>query len=196
MPVLCCGASAGKPERTMDILLLGPTGGGKSLLAKQLAKAVHGEALPGNVYTKPESGMEVHRTVLTAAKPAVRVTLREIGGVMGMDWGPQFAHADLVLFVVDAADRASVSRALAQLLEALATDGLRTTPVAVCWNKCDLAFALDAAQLADLFRLDAVEARHQGPISRFSVSAVSGSGIDSLCAFVLQTTRERARTAA
>ncbi|XP_028912601.1 ADP-ribosylation factor-like protein 16 isoform X4 [Ornithorhynchus anatinus] len=117
----------------MCLLVLGPAGGGKTLLVKRLQKLTSGET-KGDLGDPPPTQPTVG-TNLTDLVVQRKMVVRELGGRMAPIWPSYYGSARAVMFVIDASDPTQLSSSCAQLLSVLSAEQLATAPVLVLFNK-------------------------------------------------------------
>ncbi|XP_049632859.1 ADP-ribosylation factor-like protein 16 isoform X2 [Suncus etruscus] len=156
-------------------LLLGPTGAGKSLLAKRLHKLSLRDGMEdlGDLPpTRPTVG-----TNLTDIGAQRQVTIRELGGCMAPIWPSYFGDCRALLFMVDASDPTQLSAAGSQLLGLLSAKQLASASVLILFNKIDLPCYMSTVEMKSLLRLPDILACAPQNISVVEVSALQGTGL-------------------
>jgi small GTP-binding protein len=114
----------------------------------------------------------------------------DLGGQVALrpSWALYYEGADAVLLVVDAADRARVGAARAELHALIAAPALARVPLAVLANKQDKADAMPAAELGAALGLPELAGRNA---AIFAVAAVRGEGLQEAMAWVAEQVRLR-----
>ncbi|KAI5455229.1 hypothetical protein QFC20_004629 [Naganishia adeliensis] len=129
--------------------------------------------------------------------PTVAFNLRQVrkGNVVMKIWDvagqPKFRNmwdryargADAILFVVDAADKASIPTAASELQSLLAVPALAGVPLLVLANKNDLPGALGVDDLISEMSLDKIQNR---PVSCYSTSNKTKHNLDIVLAWLSQ----------
>ncbi|XP_032836187.2 ADP-ribosylation factor-like protein 16 isoform X2 [Petromyzon marinus] len=138
------------------LLLLGPTGSGKTLLLKRLQKIFAGERV--DKWEAPSTVPTVGTNLVDVAVGKRRLTLRELGGTMAPIWDSYYKHSTAVIFVVDVANPRQLASAGVQLWEVLAHEEVRGKALCVLLNKTDLATSGAVREFRSLLRLDDPEA--------------------------------------
>eukprot|EP00808_Paulinella_micropora_P022822 g77583.t1 len=138
-------------KRHQRVLILGLDGAGKTTLLETLTT---GQPAPGTV---PTVGFNVQSITYRD----VHFTLWDVGGqhIIRPMWNYYFAHTDALCFVVDAADRARLPEAKAELLTLLTAKELEKAVLLVLGNKQDLAGALKQGELVEALGLTAQKGR-------------------------------------
>ncbi|XP_038598846.1 ADP-ribosylation factor-like protein 16 [Tachyglossus aculeatus] len=159
----------------MSLLVLGPAGGGKTLLVKRLQKLTSGET-KGDLGDPPPTQPTVG-TNLTDLMVRRKMVVRELGGRMAPIWSSYYGDARAIMFVMDASDPTQLSSSCAQLLGVLSAEQLATVPVLVLFNKIDLPCYMSPEEMKGLLRLPDIIARASQPIAIAHVSARDGTGL-------------------
>ena len=188
----CCPSSRSakiQDEPVRQLLVVGAAGAGKSTLLKLLKRRFDAasarnkrgppEAPPAALpATRPTVGVEVEHV----SAPASRIMLQEVGGCMTLMWERFYEPCAAILYVVDAADAATLAAAWVELLTLLEDDRSRGKRVTVVLNaKGEPERAAAAARFLGLHRLGARVAVLAG-------SASDGAFVDAVRAAVVETT--------
>jgi GTPase SAR1 family protein len=137
----------------MDVLVMGPSGSGKSLFTRRVCNHIKRVEQPDVVPTIPTVGVEL---VTTGTKAAPGLTLREIGGSMGLDWPKLYDICSGVVIVIDVADIVKLSDGCTLVLELIGKPALQGKPILLLLNKADLPNAMPKRHIRKLLRLDEI----------------------------------------
>lgn len=137
----------------MDVLVMGPSNSGKTLFTRRIYNHLKQIDQPDVVATIPTVGVEL---VTTGTKASPGLTLREIGGSMGLDWPKLFDICGGAVIVIDVADIVKISDGCATVLELLGTPSLGGKPFLLLLNKADLPNALPKRHIRKLLRLNEI----------------------------------------
>jgi Arf/Sar family protein len=136
-------------QRSLEVAILGLANAGKSTLLQVLAE---GGRAPVVEETVPTIGLNVQ--LLRSGRVAMRCW--DLGGQAPFraEWARYAVGCDVILFVVDASDRARLPEARAELHRLLETRELATTPLCLVANKVDVEPHASEAELVRELNLD------------------------------------------
>ena len=156
-------------KREMELSLIGLQNAGKSSLVGVLA---HGRF---DADMAPTVGFNMRKVT----KGAVTIKLWDLGGQPRFRsmWERYCRGVNCVVFVVDAADHASVDAARAELHDLLAKPSVAGIPLLVLGNKSDLPGALPSAELADRMALRDLAGRE---VTTYAISCKKQHNIDTV----------------
>jgi GTPase SAR1 family protein len=80
----------------------------------------------------------------------ISVSFWDLGGTVQSIWPQYYPNADGLIFVVDASDPASFSKAHEALMSALLNSSLRDIPSLVIANKCDIVGASSESEITEV----------------------------------------------
>nr|QXF29035.1 Arf1d [Gefionella okellyi] len=105
----------------------------------------------------------------------LEMTMWDVGGQTKIRrlWRHYYQNTDIVIFVVDSADRARIEEAAVELHGVLSDDMMRDVKLLVFANKFDMKGAMDATELARGLRLNKLSHKWHVQTS----NAVSGEGL-------------------
>nr|QXF29033.1 Arf1b [Gefionella okellyi] len=146
------------------VLLIGLDAAGKTTL---LYKLKLGEV----VSTVPTIGFNCEQLKYKN----LEMTMWDVGGQTKIRrlWRHYYQNTDIVIFVVDSADRSRIEEAADELHHVLQDDMMRDVKVLVFANKHDMPQAMDASELARGLRLTKLSHKWHVQTS----NAVSGDGL-------------------
>lgn len=138
------------PEKELRILLLGLDNAGKTTILKVLAS----EDIN---HVTPTAGFNIKSVISEGFK----LNVWDIGGQRKIRpyWRNYFENTDVLIYVVDAADRKRLEETSVELFELLEDEKLIGVPLLVYANKQDLPNALPASELADSIGLPTIKDR-------------------------------------
>ncbi|XP_023680607.2 ADP ribosylation factor like GTPase 3, like 1 [Paramormyrops kingsleyae] len=155
----------GATERELRIVLLGLDNAGKTTLLKKLASE--------DVRTiTPTQGFNVK----SVAASGMKLNVWDIGGQRKIRpfWKKYLESTDLLIYVIDSADKKRFEETGLELSELVAEEDLKGVPVLVFANKQDLATASPASEIAEGLNLHTYRDR-QWQIQ--ACCALSGEGV-------------------
>lgn len=152
-------------DRELRILLLGLDNAGKTTLVKKLATE-------DITHVVPTQGFNIK----TVQADGFKLNVWDIGGQKKIRpyWRNYFENTDVLIYVVDSADRKRLDETSFELSELLLEDQLSSVPVLVFANKQDLASSATAAEIAQALALQAIKDR---PWQIQACSATAGEGL-------------------
>ncbi|XP_063066247.1 ADP-ribosylation factor-like protein 3 [Engraulis encrasicolus] len=161
------------PEQEVRILLLGLDNSGKTTLLKQLAS----EDIS---HITPTQGFNIK----SVASQGFKLNVWDIGGQRKIRpyWRNYYENTDLLIFVIDSADRKRFEETAEELGELLDEDKLSMIPMLIFANKQDLMTAASPAELAEGLKLHSIRDRiwQIQPCSALSTEGVQ-DGMVWLC---------------
>ncbi|KAK1791537.1 hypothetical protein P4O66_013530 [Electrophorus voltai] len=153
------------PDQEVRILLLGLDNGGKTTLLKQLAS----EDIS---HITPTQGFNIK----SVQSQGFKLNVWDIGGQRKIRpyWRNYFENTDILIYVIDSADRKRFEETGQELAELLDEEKLSGVPVLVFANKQDLLTAAPASEIAEGLNLHTIRDR----IWQIqSCSALTGEGV-------------------
>jgi GTP-binding protein SAR1 len=156
----------GLVNKNATIILVGLDNAGKTTLLNRLASGTFGAFAPTVKPTHNEfkAGSVTFRAWDLGGHEAVRQL-----------WEDFLPTTDGVVFLVDSADPDRIAECEEELSALAADDALFDVPIAVLYNKTDLAFALGDEELRTGLDWEVLE-RREGPIQGFRCSVLQGTG--------------------
>lgn len=153
------------PDQEVRILLLGLDNGGKTTLLKQLAS----EDIS---HITPTQGFNIK----SVQSQGFKLNVWDIGGQRKIRpyWRNYFENTDVLIYVIDSADRKRFEETGQELAELLDEEKLSGVPVLLFANKQDLLTAAPASEIAEGLNLHTIRDR-MWQIQ--SCSALTGEGI-------------------
>ncbi|KAL5012950.1 hypothetical protein ScPMuIL_011501 [Solemya velum] len=166
-------------EKDLRILLLGLDNAGKTTLLKFLAS----EEITN---VAPTQGFNI-KTVQSAG---FRLNVWDIGGQRKIRpyWKNYFENTDILLYVIDSADRKRFEETGMELQELLEEDKLHGVPLLVFANKQDLLNSAPASDIAEGLNLLKIRDR---PWQIQAASALTGEGIKDGMEWVIKTVKKK-----
>lgn len=161
--------------KEMRILLLGLDNAGKTTILKKLAS----EDIS---HITPTQGFNIKSVQTNGFK----LNVWDIGGQRKIRpyWRNYYENTDILIYVIDSADKCRLDETNVELSELFAEDKLLGVPVLVYANKQDLLHSASPAEIADNLGLSQIRDRTwqiQG------CSAMSGEGIKDGMDWVMKT---------
>ncbi|KAL1491002.1 hypothetical protein ABEB36_011664 [Hypothenemus hampei] len=153
------------PERELRLLLLGLDNAGKTTILKILASEE-----VANV--TPTAGFNIKSVMSDGFK----LNVWDIGGQRKIRpyWKNYFENTDVLIYVVDSADKKRLEETGIELYELLSDDKLHNVPLLVYANKQDLPESLSASNLAQALGLPSIKDRAW---QIQACTAVQGTGV-------------------
>lgn len=153
------------PEKELRLLLLGLDNAGKTTILKKLAT----EDIS---HVTPTAGFNIK----SVNSEGFKLNVWDIGGQRKIRpyWKNYFENTDILIYVVDAADKKRLEETGIELYELLGDEKLADVPLLVYANKQDLAQALTAAELAQALSLPSIKDR---PWQIQACTANKGTGV-------------------
>ncbi|XP_066253051.1 ADP-ribosylation factor-like protein 3 [Euwallacea similis] len=138
------------PERELRLLLLGLDNAGKTTILKTLAS----EDITS---ITPTAGFNIKSVISDGFK----LNVWDIGGQRKIRpyWKNYFENTDVLIYVVDSADKKRLEETGIELYELLSDSKLNNVPLLVYANKQDLPDSLPAAELAQALGLPSIKDR-------------------------------------
>ncbi|XP_076317143.1 ADP-ribosylation factor-like protein 3 isoform X3 [Tachypleus tridentatus] len=153
------------PNRELRILLLGLDNAGKTTILKSLASE-------DVTHITPTQGFNIK----SVQSEGFKLNVWDIGGQRKIRpyWRNYFENTDVLIYVIDSADRKRFEETGVELAELLAEEKLCGVPLLVYANKQDLLNAAPASELAEGLNLPAILDRAW---QIQACSALSGEGL-------------------
>ncbi|XP_017774565.1 PREDICTED: ADP-ribosylation factor-like protein 3 [Nicrophorus vespilloides] len=138
------------PEKELRLLLLGLDNAGKTTILKTLASE-------DVTHITPTAGFNIKSVVSEGFK----LNVWDIGGQRKIRpyWKNYFENTDILVYVVDAADKRRLEETGIELYELLGDEKLKEVPLLVYANKQDLPESLSASDLAQTLGLPSIKDR-------------------------------------
>ncbi|XP_030749756.1 ADP-ribosylation factor-like protein 3 [Sitophilus oryzae] len=138
------------PDKELRLLLLGLDNAGKTTILKILAS----EEITN---ITPTAGFNIKSVVTDGFK----LNVWDIGGQRKIRpyWKNYFENTDVLIYVVDSADKKRLEETGIELYELLSDEKLKNVPLLVYANKQDLPDSLTAADLAEALGLPSIKDR-------------------------------------
>lgn len=154
-----------KNKKELRILLLGLDNAGKTTILKSLAS----EEVK---HVTPTQGFNIK----SVQSHGIQLNVWDIGGQKTIRpyWRNYFENSDVLIYVIDSADRTRFEESGIQLAELLEEDKLIGTPVLLFANKQDLLNAARTTELMDGLNLNSIKDR---PWQIQACSAITGEGL-------------------
>ncbi|CAH1259256.1 ARL3 [Branchiostoma lanceolatum] len=165
------------PEKELKILLLGLDNAGKTTLLKALAS----EDIS---HITPTQGFNIK----SVQSSGFRLNVWDIGGQRKIRpyWKNYFENIDILVYVIDSADRKRFEETGEELAELLEEDKLAGVPMLIFANKQDLFNAATATEISDGLGLGSIRRTWQIQ----ACSAMSGEGVEGM-KWVIQTVSKK-----
>lgn len=153
------------PEQELRILLLGLDNAGKTTLLKSLASE-------DVTHITPTQGFNIK----SVQSEGFKLNVWDIGGQRKIRpyWRNYFENTDVLIYVIDSADRKRFDETGEELSELLAEEKLLGVPVLIFANKQDLMNSARASEIAEGLNLHTI--RDRGWHIQ-ACSAVNGEGV-------------------
>merc|ERR1711865_155462 len=166
MGLLSLLRSMRKNDQEARILMLGLDNAGKTTILKKL-----GDEDIDNI--QPTQGFNI-KSLMTEG---FKLNVWDIGGQKTIRpyWRNYFDNTDILIYVVDSADRRRLDECVDELAELLSEDKLALVPLLVFANKQDLINAVPPEEIAELLALDTEKNR---PWHIEPCSAKTGIGLE------------------
>jgi len=138
------------PDKELRILLLGLDNAGKTTILKQLAAEDVSQVTPTQGFN-----------IKTVQADGFKLNVWDIGGQKKIRpyWKNYFESTDVLIYVVDSADRKRLEETSFELTELLMEEALVEVPVLVFANKQDLSDSASAAEVAQGLNLHMIKDR-------------------------------------
>ncbi|KAL0276695.1 UNVERIFIED_CONTAM: hypothetical protein PYX00_004209 [Menopon gallinae] len=161
------------PEKELRLLLLGLDNAGKTTLLKALASE-------DITHITPTQGFNIK----SVQSDGFKLNVWDIGGQRNIRpyWRNYFENTDVLIYVIDSADRKRLEETGMELTELLSEDKLKNVPLLVYANKQDLYHAASASEIAEGLGLHRIKDR-AWQIQACSASVGEGirDGMDWVC---------------
>ncbi|XP_067132922.1 ADP-ribosylation factor-like protein 3 [Centruroides vittatus] len=153
------------PDRELRILLLGLDNAGKTTILKKLASE-------DVTHITPTQGFNIK----SVQSEGFKLNVWDIGGQRKIRpyWRNYFENTDVLIYVIDSADRKRFEETGVELGELLAEEKLVGVPLLVFANKQDLFNSAAASELAEGLNLPAIRDRAW---QIQACSAINGEGL-------------------
>ena len=150
MGILDFFRSAKPAPKEARILILGLDNAGKTSILKKLSEEEISHVMPTQGFN-----------IKSLQQQGFKLNVWDIGGQRAIRpyWRHYFDNADVLIFVVDTADKRRLEEAGAELDQLLEEEKLAGVPLLVFANKQDLLNALPAAEIADGLNLMGIRDR-------------------------------------
>ncbi|KAG5446777.1 ADP-ribosylation factor protein 3 [Clonorchis sinensis] len=170
-----------KPDQEVRILLLGLDNAGKTTILKYLASE-------DITQTTPTQGFNIK----SVHSQGFKLNVWDIGGQRKIRpyWRNYFENTDVLIYVIDSADRKRFEETGEELSELLAEDKLTGVPFIVFANKQDLLNAETADKISDGLGLLTIRDR---PWQIQGCSALTGTGIKEGMEWVIKSVNTRGK---
>ncbi|KAH9500737.1 ADP-ribosylation factor protein 3 [Bulinus truncatus] len=167
------------PDLELRILLLGLDNAGKTTLLKVLASE-------DITHITPTQGFNIK----SVQSKGFKLNVWDIGGQRKIRpyWKNYFENTDLLIYVIDSADRKRFEETGEELTELLEEEKLAGVPVLIFANKQDLLTSAKASEIAEGLNLNAIRDR-EWQIQ--ACSAISGEGIKDGVEWMTKTCNNR-----
>lgn len=167
------------PSKEIRILLLGLDNAGKTTLLKHLASEDYTNVTPTQGFN-----------IKTVQAKGLRLNIWDIGGQKSIRayWNNYFENTDVLIYVIDSADRKRMEETGFELTELLEEEKLAGVPVLIFANKQDLLTAAPPAEIAGSLQLSTVIRDRTWNIQ--PCSAVTGEGVEEGLEFVSKTLKD------
>ncbi|KAJ7325148.1 hypothetical protein JRQ81_018168 [Phrynocephalus forsythii] len=156
------------PDQEVRILLLGLDNAGKTTLLKQLASE-------DITHITPTQGFNIK----SVQAQGFKLNVWDIGGQRKIRpyWRNYFENTDILIYVIDSADRKRFEETGQELAELVDEEKLSGVPVLIFANKQDLLTAAPAAEIAEGLNLHTIRDRVW---QIQSCSALTGEGVSTI----------------
>eukprot|EP00002_Diphylleia_rotans_P023155 TRINITY_DN4551_c0_g1_i4.p1 TRINITY_DN4551_c0_g1~~TRINITY_DN4551_c0_g1_i4.p1 ORF type:complete len:124 (+),score=18.07 TRINITY_DN4551_c0_g1_i4:85-456(+) len=114
-----------------EVLMIGPSGSGKSLLLKRLLAYSGTRSEPEFVETTPTIGVEIEDITYNGKVMAIR----ELGGSFMQVWPRYYANAKCILYLLDISNPTQLSTAVYELTVLVEDPNLSGKPVMIILSK-------------------------------------------------------------
>ncbi|XP_073934517.1 ADP-ribosylation factor-like protein 3 isoform X1 [Castor canadensis] len=153
------------PDQEVRLLLLGLDNAGKTTLLKQLASE-------DVSHITPTQGFNIK----SVQSQGFKLNVWDIGGQRKIRpyWRNYFENTDILIYVIDSADRKRFEETGQELAELLEEEKLSCVPVLIFANKQDLLTAAPASEIAEGLNLHTIRDRVW---QIQSCSALTGEGV-------------------
>ena len=162
-------------RRELRIAVIGFSRAGKTTLVRALASQ------DTTAPTMPTVAREVSHVQIGR----INCSIVDIGGnevAMSTHWLAESSLADVILYVIDAADQEKLINVEQHLREFLQNQAIQNKPIVFVANKQDLPEALDRDSLKSQINLHEIEGRQ---IAIFDTSALKKEGVDEIPKWIM-----------
>jgi ADP-ribosylation factor-like protein 8 len=166
-------------SRKLELCLVGLENSGKTTLLNVLSNGQVVETLP-----------TVGLNVRTMQKEGVKMKVWDLGGQQRFrnEWPRYTANSDVILFVVDSADKDRVPIAKQELHKLLEDTSLDGIPVLILLNKIDLEPRFTKTEIINLLNLDYIDAK-RNPWAVIPISAMAQTNIVDVVDWLLKNSK-------
>lgn len=164
-------------EKELELCVVGLENAGKTTLLTVLEKGSPSMDAP-----MPTIGLNV---VTFSRAGGVKMKCWDIGGQeqYRSQWARYAKGCNVLVFVVDAADRASLPQAKHELHQLLENPDLARTPLLICANKIDIEPHASENELISALNLDYIT---EQPWVVFPISALKGTNIEKVLEWLVK----------
>lgn len=161
---------------SVEIIFLGCSAVGKTLVSRQIVNGAASKRVTEkntesfepnhfptglkqptvNPMTTPTTGMQYEKLSLNGRE----VVLREVGFDMARLWHKYYKKADILLYVVDTANRPQLAAASIELYRILENPVVHEKPLIILFNKIDQALHMDPIFLNQYIHVTELRAHH------------------------------------
>lgn len=167
------------PDKELRLLLLGLDNAGKTTLLKSLASE-------DIAHITPTQGFNIK----SVQSEGFRLNVWDIGGQRKIRpyWRNYFENTDVLIYVIDSADRKRLEETGQELEELLSEAAMAGVPLLVYANKQDLLHAASASEIATGLGLHTIKDR---PWQIQACSATAGEGIKDGMEWISKTVKKK-----
>jgi len=164
-------------EKELELCVVGLENAGKTTLLSVLSTGT-----PQTDPPMPTIGLNV---VSFSRAGGVKMKCWDVGGQeqYRSEWARYAKGCDVLVFVVDVADRAQLPTAKHELHRLLEDPDLAKTPLLICANKIDIEPHASESELVSALNLDYIT---EQPWVVFPVSALRGTNIEKVMAWLIK----------
>lgn len=152
------------------VVVVGPSGAGKTLVLRQLLRFASGGQEPPDTRTQPTTGVDLAKLALADGEP--QVVVKEVGTCFQQRWDKWVVGADGVLVVLDTSPQAAHEASMVAALDVVGMVAQSPTPVLVVLNKSDLSSRRELSKTYGLLEVDSLTARPD--VNAVEASALTG----------------------
>ncbi|CAH8510009.1 unnamed protein product [Heterobilharzia americana] len=180
-----------KPEQEIRILLLGLDNAGKTTILKHLASEDISQTTPTQVidhHFENSQGFNIK----SVQSQGFKLNVWDIGGQRKIRpyWKNYFENTDVLIYVIDSADKKRFEETGEELMELLSEDKLAGVPLIIFANKQDLISAEPANKISDGLGLLTIRDR---PWQIQGCSAITGNGVKEGMEWVIKSVNSRGK---
>lgn len=167
------------PDKELRILLLGLDNAGKTTLLKALAEE-------DVTHITPTQGFNIK----SVSSEGFKLNVWDIGGQRKIRpyWRNYFENTDILIYVIDSADKQRFEETGQELQELLYEEKLSKVPIMIYANKQDLISASSSSEIAEGLNLIQIKDR---PWQIQACSATSGEGVKEGMEWVVANVRQK-----